>query len=142
MSENREDLIAWHREGFRAFWRRKSRSGRPRIPMLHIHFIRRISTDHPEWGEDKIAEELAAKFGVSHSGSTVRQYMVPRRCPPRDNQTWRTFVKNHAGQLWSCDFVTQYTALFSVVYVFVVMEIASRRIVHFNVTTAPTLAWV
>jgi len=44
--------------------------------------------------------------------------------------------------MWSCDFLTQYTALFTVVHVFVVMEIASRRIVHVNVTTSPTLPWV
>jgi hypothetical protein len=63
-------VISWHRRGFRMFWRRRSRSrahGRPRIPREHIAFIQRISGDHPEWGEDRIAEELAAKFGVDHS---------------------------------------------------------------------------
>ena len=76
-------------------WRRKScpgRIGRPRIPRKHIAFIKRISGDHPEWGEDKIAEELVAKFGIPHSPSTIRRYMVPRT--PRGNQTWRTFVRN------------------------------------------------
>ena len=136
-------VIGWHRSGFRALWRRKCGSGRPRIPRKHINFIKRISADHPEWGEDRIVEELAAKFGIHHSGSTVRRYMVPRRPrPPRGDQRWRTFVGNHAGEMWSCDFLTQYTALFTVVHVFVVMEIASRRIVHANVTTSPTLPWV
>jgi len=54
----------------------------------------------------------------------------------------RTFIRNHAKEVFACDFLTQYTALFDVVYVFVVMQIASRRIVHFNVTTQPSLAWV
>ena len=140
-------VIGWHRSGFLALWRRKSKPGRPRIPRNHINFIKRISTDHPEWGEDKIAEELAAKFGINHSGSTVRRYMVARLTTPRgglryDRQIWRTFVKNHANQMWSCDFLTQYTALFSVAYVFVVMEIGSRRIVHCGVTSSPTLPWV
>ena len=135
-------VIAWHRKGFRALWRRKSKTGRPRIPMKHIHFIKRMSSDHPEWGEDKIAEELAAKFGIHHSGSTIRKYMVPRGRKPHGDQTWRTFVSNHAHELWACDFLVQYTAGFTVVYVFVVMEIATRRIVHFNVTKSPTLAWV
>jgi len=57
------------------FRRRKSRRGligRPPIPRKHIAFIQRISGDHPEWGEDKIAEELAAKFGILHSGSTIQ----------------------------------------------------------------------
>ena len=136
-------VVGWHRQGFKAMWRRKSRPGkigRPRIPRKHIAFIKRISGDHPGWGEDKIAEELAAKFGIQHSPSTIRRYMVPRT--PRGGQTWRTFVRNHAKELWACDFLTQYTAFFAVAYVFVVMEIGTRRIVHVNVTTNPTLPWV
>jgi hypothetical protein len=68
--------------------------------------------------------------------------MVPHRRPPRGGQTWRTFVGSHARELWACDFLTQSMAKFTVAYVFVVMEIASRRIVHVNVTTSPALAWV
>ena len=44
--------------------------------------------------------------------------------------------------MWSCDFLTQHTAFFAVAYVFVVMEIGSRRIVHCGVTSSPTLPWV
>ncbi len=139
-----ETVVGWHRKGFRIFWRRRSRGpiGRPRIPGEHIAFIRRISSDHPERGEDRIAEELAAKLGIDHSPSTIRRCKVARRGSPRGNQTWRSFVHNHARELWTCDFLIQYTAFFTVVYVFVVMEIGSRRIVHTNVTTNPTLPWV
>jgi len=138
-------VIRWHRKGFKLLWRRKSHSGRigrPRIPRKHISFIQRISGDHPEWGEDRIAEELAAKFGIEHSTSTIRRYMVPRRSRPRGDQSWRTLVRNHAKGLWACDFLIQHTALYSVAYIFIIMEIHSRRIVHFNVTTNPTLPWV
>ena len=99
-------VIAWHRTGFRLFWRRRSRSreiGRPPIPREHIAFIRRISGDHPEWGEDKIAEELAAKFGIQHSASTIRRYMVPRRRVPRGDQTWHSLPKTRTpSHLDSC----------------------------------------
>ncbi len=102
-------VIAWHRRGFQRYWRWRSRKpGRPPIPMEHIALIRRISSDHSEWGEDRIAEKLAIKLGVHHSTSTIRKYMVSRR-NPRDGQTWRTFVKNHAKQLYACDYLTQYT---------------------------------
>ena len=135
-------VIAWHRRGFQRYWRWRSRKpGRPPIPMEHIALIRRISSDHSEWGEDRIAEELAIKLGVHHSTSTIRKYMVSRR-EPRDDQTWRTFVKNHAKQIYACDFLTQHTALFALVYIFVIMEIASRQIVLINATTNPSLAWV
>ena len=54
----------------------QGRPGRPTIPNEHIDFIRRISSDHPEYGEDRIALELEVKFGIRHASSTVRKYMV------------------------------------------------------------------
>jgi hypothetical protein len=45
-------------------------------------------------------------------------------------------------ELWACDFLIQHTALYTVAYIFIIMEIHSRRIVHVNVTTNPTLPWV
>jgi hypothetical protein len=124
------------------YWRWRSRKpGRPRIPAEHIASIRRISGDQLEWGEDRVAEELAVKLGVRHSTSTIRRTMVRRR-EPKGGQTWKRFVKNHASQLFAMDFLTQYTAVFTIVYVLVVMEIASRRIVLINATTSPGLAWV
>ena len=68
--------------------------------------------------------------------------MVSRRGTPRGDQTWRTFIRNHANEVWACDFLTQHTAFFAVAYVFVIMEVGSRRIVHDNVTTNPTLSRV
>ena len=68
--------------------------------------------------------------------------MVPRHGSPRGDQTWRTFIQNHAQEVWACDFLTQYTAFFAVAYVFVIMEVGSRRIVHVNITTNPSLPWV
>ena len=139
-----ETVIRWHRQGFKRYWRWKSRPkrcGRPTISPEHIDYIRRMSGDNPSWGEDKINEELQVKFGVSHSSSTIRRYMTKRR-PRRDGQQWCTFIKNHGHELFACDFMTQYTALFTTVYVFVVMEIGTRRIVHCNVTESPTLGWV
>lgn len=108
-------VIAWHRRAFRAYWHwRPGKPGRPRIDAEHIALIRRISSTHIGWGEDRIAEEMALDLGVRHAASTIRRYMVSRR-GPRGTQTWRTFVRNHAAQMFACDFLTQYTALFAVV---------------------------
>ena len=38
-------------------------------------------------------------------------------------------MKNHKDEIWSCDFLVQHTALFSVVYIFIIMEISTRKIV-------------
>jgi putative transposase len=122
-----ETVIRWHRQGFKLYWRWRSRAkrpGRPRIPSEHIEFIRRMSRDQPTWGEDKINEELRVKFGIIRSTSTIRKYMVRPR-PRDDGQKWRTFIKNHSHELFACDSMTQYTALFTTVFVFVVMEIST-----------------
>ncbi len=88
-------VLKWHREGYRRHWRRRSGgfSGRPRIPRDHIGLIRRISSDHPEWGEDRIALELKAKLGVDHAPSTIRRYMVSwKGSGAPASATWRTFL--------------------------------------------------
>ncbi len=123
-----ETVIRWRKRKFREFWRRKSqgKSGRPAIPREHIEFIRRISSDHPEYGEDRIALELEVKFGIHHASSTVRRYMVKRR-PPSDSQAWRSFLKNQAKAMWTCDFFVQHTIGFRVLYVFIIMELSSRE---------------
>jgi putative transposase len=140
-------VIGWHREGWRLFWKWTSRGGRPVIEREHRALIRRLSLENPGGGEDRIRDELRLKLGVDHSASTVRRYMLrPEQRGPLGqrsrSQTGRTFLENHAREIYACDFVTQWTAAFRVVYIFVVMELGTRRIVHANVTSSPTLAWV
>jgi len=50
-------------------------------------------------------------------------------------------VRNHAQAMMATDFLVAITAGFRVLYVLVVMEIGSRRILHCNVTAHPTAAW-
>ena len=139
-----ETVVRWQKKRFREFWRKRSQPGpgRPRIPKEHIDYIRRISSDHPEYGKAKIALELEIKFGIKHSPTTVGKYMVKTRGKPRGTQSWRTFLKNQADAIWSCDFFVQYTVGFTALYVFVIMGLENRRIVHINVTEHPTLGWV
>ena len=137
-----ETLIRWHRAGWRLFWRWKCRSGRPRIPLELRELIRRMAIENPLWGEERIANELLLKCGLRVSPRTVRKYM-PKRPPgrPRGDQRWSTFLKNHAKAVIACDFFLAVTATFRSLYVFVVIEHASRRLVHINVTEHPTAEW-
>ena len=133
-----ETVLRWHRQGFRWHWARKSRGGgRPRIPASHIRLIRQISSDHPEWGEDRIAQELALKLGVEHSASVVRRYMVRPRGPRRD--TWRKFLRRHASGFVAVDFTVVTLWNWVPVYVFVVMALDTRQILGFGVFRKPTL---
>ena len=50
-------------------------------------------------------------------------------------------MRNHARSVLACDFFLTLTATFRVVYVFVVLEIATRRLVHWHMTERPTADW-
>jgi putative transposase len=138
-------LIRWHRQGFRVFWWWTSHPGRPPIPAGLQALIRRMARENPAWGQERIANELLLKFGLRVSPRTVRKYL-PRShdCRPKpgiSSQRWRTFVRNHAEAIVACDFCVVVTATFRLLYVFVVMEHATRRMLHANVTAHPTSAW-
>ena len=57
-------------------------------------------------------------------------------------QTWATFLRNHAREIWACDFLQTYDLFFRSLFVFVIIELGSRRLVHFGVTRNPTDAWL
>ncbi len=135
-------LIGWHRAGFRLFWRWKCHRGRPPIPEEVRVLIRQMARDNVSWGEERIANELLLKFGIPISSRTVRKYM-PKRPPgtPRGDQRWLTFIHNHAQAVVACDFLTVVTATFQCLYVFVILELGRRKILHINVTDHPTAAW-
>jgi transposase InsO family protein len=69
----------------------------------------------------------------------MRRPVAPRPCS--SPQTWSTFVRNHARETLACDFFVTVTATFRLVYVFVVLEIGTRRILHWNATDHPTTDW-
>jgi putative transposase len=138
-------LIRWHRQGFRLFWRWKSTPGRPPIPPDLQALIRRMACENPTWGEERIANELWLKLGLRVSPRTVRKYLPKHqdhgRAQRTASQRWRTFVRNHAQAVIACDFCLVVTATFRFLYVFVVMEHATRRILHANASAHPTAQW-
>src|SRR5882724_2830791 len=120
-------LLRWHRAGWRLFWRRKSRPGRPPIPEELRALIRRMAKENALWGEERIANELLLKLGIRISPRTVRKYLPkhPRGRPIGDLR-WSTFLRLHAQGVIACDFLVSVTATFRVLYVFVVIEHRSR----------------
>jgi putative transposase len=138
-------LIRWHRQGFQLFWRWTSRPGRPPIPADLQALIRRMARDNPTWDEERIANKLRLKLGLRVSPRTIRKYLPKRMDHGRGrrvmSQHWRTFVRNHAQAIIVCDFCVVVTATFHFLYIFVLMEHATRRILHCNVTTHPTAQW-
>jgi putative transposase len=135
-----DTVLAWHRRVFAWYWRRKSRRrpGRPNVAADIRDLIRDMSQANPLWGAPRIHGELL-KLGIEVAQSTVAKYLRRPRKPP--SQTWRSFLTNHLEQIASIDFFVVPTATFRILFVFVVLSHARRRVLHFQVTEHPSQEW-
>ena len=100
-----------------------------------------MARENPTWGEERIANELSLKLGIRVSPRTVGKYLERGKPRGSSGQRWKTFVRNHAQAIVACDFFVSVTASFRVLYVFVAIEVGSRRILHVNMTEHPTAEW-
>src|SRR5712671_6952723 len=116
-----DTILRWHRAGFRAYWRWKSRGrpGRPRVSRELRELIQRMSKENPLWGAPRIHGELL-KLGFEVAESTVSKYMIRRRGPP--SQTWRTFLRNHADTIAAIDLCVVPTLTFECLFAFLVVN--------------------
>ena len=93
------------------------------------------------WGAERIRGELL-KLDLRVAKSTIQQYLRQARPPRRSGQTWATFLRNHAHDIWAADFLPVTDCLFRPLYAFFLIELASRRVIHVGVTRHPSDAWV
>jgi putative transposase len=134
-------VLTWHRQGFRLYWRWKSKAnpvGRPRLDPELRHLIRRLARENPTWGRRRIKAELA-HLGYNVAELTVAKYM--RRIAPRPSSTWRAFLAAHAREIVAVDFFLVPTLTFRLLFVFIVLRHGRRELVHVNVTDHPTATW-
>lgn len=80
------------------------------------------------------------KLGIKVYKSTVQRHMPKVR--KKSGQTWATFLKNHAADIWGCDITVVHDLLFRPIYIFIIIELKTRRIIHTAVTASPTDAWM
>ena len=114
-----ETVLGWHAKGWRYYWRwtsRRRRTGRKRIPLELRQLIRRMAHENRLWGQARIMVELL-KLGYVVSPRTVRKYMR-RPWTGTPSPRWREFLKQHAKDIWACDFLTVRTLTFQTLYVF------------------------
>ena len=132
-------VVQWHRQGFRLYWRWRSRSGRPSVGREVHDLIRQMNSANPLWGAPRIHGELL-KLGVEVSQATVGKYMVRR--VGRPSPTWRSFLRNEAIGIAAIDTFVAVSASFRLLYVMVILAHGRREIVRFDVTEHPTAAWL
>jgi Integrase core domain len=134
-------VLRWHRQGFRLYWRWRSRGrrpGRPSIERAVSDLIRQMSAANPLWGAPGIHGEML-KLGIQVSQATVRRYMIRR--PKSPSPTWRTFLRNQLEGITASDMFVVVTAAFRLLYVSVILGHGRRKILHLNVTPHPTAGW-
>src|SRR6267143_3356987 len=135
-----ETILRWHRAGFTAFWRWKSRkrAGRPKIDRGLRDLIRRMSRENSEWGASRIHGELLM-LGFEVAQSTVSKYMVRDGSP---SQSWKTFFRNHAQAIAAIDLFVVPTLTFERLFAFLVLGHGRRQLLWFAVTRHPTAEWL
>ena len=137
-----ETVIRWHRSGWRLYWwwRSRTRLGRPRLSADVRALIRQMASDNPLWGTERIRGELL-KLDLIVSARSIRRYRRPRTSRP-PSVAWRTFLRNELAGIWAADLLVVQTLTFKTLYVLFFIQHQRRRLVHLNVTTHPTVAWV
>jgi putative transposase len=138
-----ETLLRWHREAFRLYWKHKSKahSHKPKVAMETITLIREMATKNRLWGAERIRGELL-KLGMHVCKRTIQKYIRQVRAPQPKGQKWATFLRNHAAQIWACDFLQVTDLFFRPLFAFVIIELKSRCVIHVGVTRSPTDPWV
>ncbi len=91
------------------------------------------------WGAERIRGELL-KIGIRVSKRTIQKYMRLSR-QRGGGQAWSTFVKNHAHEMWCCDFVQAHDVLFRPLFLFFLINQGSRKVVRVAATRNPTPDW-
>src|SRR5450631_2700087 len=126
----------------RLIWRRRSQPGsvNRRVTAETISLVREMATKNRLWGAERIRGELL-KLGIKISKRSVQKYMRSVRERRSGGQTWTTFVKNHANDIWCCDFVQTYDLLFRPLFLFFLLNQGLRQVVHVAATRNPTQDW-
>jgi putative transposase len=137
-----ETLLHWHRQGFRLFWKYTSRatSSKPKMPTETVALIKEMAARNRLWGAERIRGELL-KLGQHVSKRTIQKYMRQVRTTRPRGQNWRNFLRNHAQEIWACDFLPVTDLFFRSLFAFFMIELQSRRVIHIGVTRYPTDAW-
>src|SRR5262245_44098008 len=133
-------VLAWHRQGFRLYWRWKSRRRSVGRPPLHLELralIRRMARENPTWGRRRIQAELRF-LGYEVAELTFARYM--RRPSPRPSATRRAFLEAHLGEIVAIDFFVVPTLTFQLLFGFLILRHHRRELLHV-MTDHPTAAW-
>jgi putative transposase len=101
-----DTLLRWHRAGFRLVWKGKSQTEArtPQIAAETVTLITEMAANNRLWGAERIRGELL-KLNITVAKRTIQRYMRQAQAPRPSGQTWASFLRNHATDIWACDFM-------------------------------------
>ncbi|MFB7224470.1 integrase core domain-containing protein [Streptomyces sp. NPDC056227] len=142
-----DTVLRWHRDLIARRHAAKSRPRRPGRPRT-VHSIRalvlRLARENPSWGYRRVHGELLV-LGVKVAASTVWEILKEAGidpAPERSSSTWAGFLRSQADALLACDFFETVTLTGARLYVFAVIEHASRRVRILGASAHPSASWV
>lgn len=142
-----DTVLRWHRNVIarrQASQSRPKRGGRPRTVHSIRALVLRLARENPSWGYRRLHGELLV-LGVKVAASTVWEILKAADvdpAPERASSTWADFLRSQADALLACDFFEAVALSGARLYVFAVIEHASRRIRILGATAHPTASWV
>jgi putative transposase len=114
---------------------------KPRLSSETIALIKGMAANNRLWGAERIRGELL-KLEIRVSKRTIQKDRKHVRRKRPGGQNWKTFLPNHAAEVWACDFFQVTDFFFRPLFAFFLIELQSRKIIHVNVTRTPTDPWV
>ncbi len=140
-----KDLLDFWNSILKNYWTHKpvKKPGRPPLHQSLKKRILHLKLDNPFWGSRRIRDELA-KLGFSVCHETICRIISDYRKAGliKPNGSWRKFLSAHWNSLFACDFFTVDCFGFFRLYVFFIIQLKSRRIVHWNITAHPTIQFL
>ncbi|MDA3940632.1 MAG: hypothetical protein PF693_15200, partial [Spirochaetia bacterium] len=139
-----ETLLDWQRRFIKNFWSYKHKKlGRKPVTRDIKELILEMKQDNCHWGCKKISNELK-KINIDIHYTTVNRIIsiFRKQGMIQPNGSWKRFLKMHWNSLFAMDFMTIDTMLGKRLYLLIIMELKTRRIIRYDLTENPCREFV
>ena len=117
--------------------------GRKPLDQETINLIIEMKKLNTTWGGQRISDELA-KIGYKACADTVRKYLEIYGLhdpSPRQGLSWKEFIDNHKFKI-SIDFTSLISLMGHQLFIFVMINLDTRKLLWINVTYSPNFDWL